>query len=59
MKRVIMDDDRITIGDLADNAKGTYHVIFTDLVDMKVIAAICGPKFFNFVQYICRTCNEE
>ena len=57
VKKMILDNHRITIGEVADDVDisfGTCQAIFTDILGMKHAAADIVPKFLNFEQKQCR-----
>jgi len=53
VKEMIMSDRRIIIREVADDVGisiGSYHEIFSDVLDMKCVTAKFVPKLLNFEQ---------
>ncbi|XP_018051304.1 PREDICTED: putative uncharacterized protein FLJ37770 [Atta colombica] len=53
VKKIVMENRRITIREIAEDvgiSVGSRHAIFSDLLDMKRVAAKFVPKLLNFDQ---------
>jgi len=56
MKKMIIDNRRITIREIVDGVGisiGSYHAIFSDILDMKRVTSKFVPKLLNFEQKQC------
>ena len=56
MKKIVMENRRITIGEVAEDVgitDGSFHTIFWDILGLKCVAAKFVPKLLNFDLLTC------